>query len=92
MFTLDLPSWVLYICILSSSSFAIVFYSMLVVMIKTFFLYCVVGWLQSGEFIIESIASGVVNLSSSNQLKPSFFLEGGNSISYVILVESLNVV
>ena len=34
----------------------------------------------------------IVKYSSFSKLKPTFFPEGGNSISYVIIVISLNVV
>ena len=50
------------------------------------FKYCVGSWWLAGEFGILSMTEVIVKYSSSNKLKPILFPEGGNSISYVIIV------
>ena len=42
------------------------------------------------EFGIVSVIYGIVKYSSSSKLKPTFFPEGGNSISYMRIVVEQN--
>ena len=46
---------------------------------------------MAGGFAIVSVIYGIVKSSSSSKLKPTFFSEGVNSISYVRIVVSQNV-
>ena len=88
MLTLNFPRWVWLYYILSSSPFGVMCYSPLISMIQTFFLAHVGILLPSGEFVIVKIIYGMVNLSSSNKLKPIIFPEVINSSLYVIIVSS----
>ena len=64
--------------------------SQLIAMIHTFFLFWIGSLWLSGEFFILSMKEGIVEYLSSNKLKPILSQEGGNSISYVIIVVSQN--
>ena len=64
--------------------------SPLIYMIYTFLLACAGSWWPADEFGTVSVIYGIVKSSSSSKLKPTFFPEGGNSISYLIIVVSQN--
>ena len=66
-------------------------YSLAIEIIQTLLLYYVGSWLLAVEFGIVSIIYGMLRSSSTNKLKPVFFPERGNSISYVRIMVSLNV-
>ena len=74
----------------SNTPWDVIVSSPFIAMIHTFLLACDRSWLPAGEFGILSVIYGIVKSSSSSKLKPTFFPEGGNSISYVIIVVSLN--
>ena len=54
------------------------------------FFNCAGSWLSDGKFGILSVMYGIVRSLSSSKLKPTFFTEGGNSISYVRVFVSRN--
>ena len=64
--------------------------SLFIVMLHTFSLACVGSWWPSDEFGIVSVIHGIVKYKLSSKLKPTLFPEGGDSISYVGIVLSLN--
>ena len=64
--------------------------SVLVDILHKFYLACNGSLWQASEFGIVSVIYGILKSSSFIKLKPTLFPEGYNSISYVIIVVSLN--
>ena len=55
----------------------------LIAIIQLFYLACAGSWWPDDEFGIVSVIYMTVKYLSYIKLKPTFFPEGGNSISYV---------
>ena len=88
--TLDFTCGVWWRLSSSSVSWAVIGSSLLIAMIQTFILSCAGSWWPDGIFGILLVTFGIVKSSSYNKLKSTFFPEGGNSISYVVIVVSQN--
>ena len=86
----DLPRRVWWQLSLSSTPWAVIGFYPLIATIYTFRLACDGSWQPAVELGIVSVMKGIVKSSPSSKLKPIFFPEGGNSMSYVIMVSSLN--
>ena len=72
-YTLDFPHWCLLIWSSPSVTWCVIWYSILIAIIHTFFVVCVKSWWLAGQLCIVSTTKGIVKYSSSNKPRPIFF-------------------